>query len=64
MIKTGWVMEWENEVRFRAPMRAHLNTMVKVMTPFSEAMKNATMSFTTAAKTLAEMVEAFKQPHR
>jgi hypothetical protein len=31
MIKTGWFMEWENEVRYRAPMRAHMSTMGKAM---------------------------------
>jgi hypothetical protein len=60
MIKTGWVMEWENEVRYRAPMRAHMSTMGKAMIPLAEAMKRMQISFAQATKglrTLAQLMD-------
>jgi hypothetical protein len=60
MIKTGWVMEWENEIRFRAPMRAHMNTMGKAMIPIAEAMRRFQVSFAEMTKGLKTLGQVLK----
>lgn len=64
MMKTGWVMEWENEMRYGAPMRAQMNTMSKAMAPLAEAMKRMQISFAQATKGLTSLAQALNQQDR
>lgn len=64
MMKTGWVMEWEIEMRYRAPMRAQMNTVGKAMVPLAEAMKRMQISFAQATKGLASLAQALNQQDR
>lgn len=55
-MKTGWQMEWENEIRYLAPLRARLNSIAKPLVKFHIDMKNFGLAMEDAAK---RMVKAF-----
>ena len=59
-MKTGWLMEWEFEMRYAAPIRAHVNTMMTNMKPFNDAMRRLGISFHEAAKRMTEVTKAFE----
>ncbi len=51
MWKTGWVMEWEIEVRYGAPLRAHFNLMCETFGPLARAFRQFEKSVQEALKT-------------
>jgi len=44
-MKSGWQMEWENEVRYFAPLRAEFNTRAKAWAKAMEPMRKAAQQF-------------------
>jgi hypothetical protein len=64
-MKTGWQMEWENEVKYFAPLRAEFNTRVKAMTVAFEPLRQLGVQFSISIRQAAEgfqkISEALKQ---
>lgn len=44
-MKTGWQMEWENEVRYFAPLRAEINTRAEALGKAFEPWRRAVQKF-------------------
>lgn len=61
-MKTGWQMEWENEVRYVAPVRAQFNTFAKAFTNLKPAMAKIGMSVAEATGALNNFFAVYNQP--
>lgn len=60
MWKTGWVMEWENEVRYAAPFRCRANALTLAFKPLSLAYQQFQKSVNEAARAFAKLNEEAK----
>lgn len=68
-MKTGWQMEWENEVAYFAPLRAEFNTRAqawaKAMEPWRKLAQQFGISMREATKNLQKLgktLELYSKP--
>jgi hypothetical protein len=61
-MKTGWVMEWEMQVCYLAPVRAEFNTMAKAFSNMRPAMTKMGTSVAEAVRALNTFFAVWNQP--